>query len=253
MKRVFLILLIIVSAANYSLYPQRSDTVEITAQTILARVDRIMQYPAGEIQGRMKHIYPDGKSFEIDFNGCITRSDFLFSFKSGSRGESLKVLYNMAGEDIWVYNTHAIQLFHKMGIDKYDSLISTNFSFIDMSNSSFQSNYNARITGRSMIKGIECYKINLDPIFDRSEYGLITLYATVDQYLPLRIDYHDKDKVVFKFLSLAKTMEKEGRIIPIRYDMLNIKNGTVTILTFNKFEENKKFTGEIFRPEKLGE
>jgi hypothetical protein len=252
MKKVFLILLIITSTVNYSLHPQRSE-VEITAQTILANVDRIMQYPAGEIQGKMKHIFPDGKSFEIDLTGSITRSDFLFSFKSSSRGESLKVLYNMGGEDIWVYNIHAIQLFHKMGIDKYDSLISTNFSFIDMSSSSFQSNYNARITGRSLIKGIECYKLNLDPIFDKSGYGLITLYATVDQYLPLRIDYHDRDKVVFKFLSLAKTIEKDGRIIPIRYDMLNIKNGTVTILSFNKFEEGKKFGDSIFRPERLGE
>jgi len=252
MRKVFLILLILVFSVNYPLHPQRSD-VEITAQTILANVDRIMQYPIGEIQGKMKHIYPDGKSFEIDIKGSIARSDFLFSFKSPSRGESLKVLYNMGGEDIWVYNTHAIQLFHKMGIDKYDSLISTNFSFIDMSNASFQSNYNARITGRSLIKGIECYRLNLEPIFAQSEYGLVTIYATVDKYLPLRIDYHDRDKVVFKFLSLAKTIEKAGRIIPIRYDMLNIKNGTITILNFNKFEEDKKFAGEIFRPEKLGE
>jgi hypothetical protein len=253
MKRALLILLLIAVTADYSLYPQRTDTVEITAQTILARVDRIMQYPPGEIQGRMKHIYPDGKSFEIDFTGSIARTDFLFLFSSSSRGENLKVLYNMGGEDIWVYNTHAVQLFHKMGIDKYDSLIFTNFSFIDMSNSSLQGNYNARITGRSLIKGIECFKLNLEPIFDKSEYGLITLYATVDQHLPLRIDYHDKDKVVFKFLSLAKTMEKNGRIVPIRYDMLNIKNGTITILTFNKFEENKKFNESIFRPERLGE
>jgi hypothetical protein len=252
MKKIFLLLIIIIFIADFSLHSQRSE-VEITAQTILANVDRVMQYPAGEIQGKMKHIFPDGKSFEIDFKGFITMSDFLFSFKSGSRGESLKVLYNMAGEDIWVYNIHAVQLFHKMGIDKYDSLIFTNFSFIDMSNSSFQTNYNARITGRSLIKGIECYKLNLDPIFPKSEYGLITLYATVDQNLPLRIDYHDKDKVVFKFLSLAKTIEKNGRIMPLRYDMLNIKNGTVTILNFMKYEENKKFTGEIFRPEKLGE
>ena len=252
MKRVIVLLLIIIITADYSLHSQRSE-VEITAQTILANVDRIMQYPAGEIQGKIKHIFPDGKSFEIDFKGFIARSDFLFSFKSSTRGESLKVLYNMGGEDIWVYNIHALQLFNKMGIDKYDSLISTNFSFIDMSNSSFQTNYNARITGRSLIKGIECYKLNLDPIFDKSEYGLITLYATVDQNLPLRIDYHDKDKVVFKFLSLAKTMEKSGRIIPIRYDMLNIKNGTVTIINFLKFDEDKKFAGEMFRSEKLGE
>ena len=234
-------------------FPQKNDTVEITAQSILARVDRIMQYPEGELQGRMKHISPDGKSFDIDFKGNISRNDFLFFFRSGARGESLKVLYNMGGEDIWVYNIHSVKLFHKMGIDKYDRVMSTNFSFIDLSNSDYQSNYNARITGKTLIKGVECYRLALDPIYDGSEYGTVTMYATVDQYISLRIDYHDRDKVIFKFLSIAKTMEKNGRIIPIRYDMLNIKDGTVTILSFLKFEESIRFQGEIFRPEKLGE
>ena len=234
-------------------YSQKKDIIEITAQGILARVDRILQYPEGEIQGRMKHITPDGKSFDIDFKGCIARNDFIFFYSSSSRGESLKVLYNMGGEDIWVYNKHAVQLFHKMGIDKYDKVMSTNFSFIDLSNADFQSNYNSRITGKTLIKGVECYKLVLEPIFSGSEYGLIDMYVTVDKYVPLRIDYHDRDKVVFKFLSLAKTMEKDGRIIPLRYDMLNIKDGTVTILSYLKFDESVRYSGEIFRPEKLGE
>ena len=59
-------------------YSQKKDTVEMTAQGILARVDRVMQYPEGEIQGRIKHITPDGKAYDIDFKGCITRNDFLF-------------------------------------------------------------------------------------------------------------------------------------------------------------------------------
>jgi hypothetical protein len=253
MKIKFLILFTAAALICGPAFSQKKDTVEITAQGILARVDRIMQYPEGEIQGRMKHISPDGKSFDIDFKGNITRNDFLFFFSSAARGESLKVLYNMGGEDIWVYNIHSVKLFHKMGIDKYDRLMFTNFSFIDLSNSDFQSNYNARITGTTLIKGVECYKLSLDPIFDNSEYGTITMYVTVDKYIPLRIDYHDRDKVIFKFLSLSKTMEKNGRIIPIRYDMLNIKDGTVTILSYLKFEESIKYQGEIFRPEKLGE
>ncbi len=253
MNRFFLTILTIAAVISVPVYSQKKDTVEITAQGILARVDRIMQYPEGEIQGRMKHIFPDGKSFDIDLKGNISRNDFLFFFSSAARGESLKVLYNMSGEDIWVYNIHSVKLFHKMGIDKYDSLMSTNFSFIDLSNSDFQSNYNARIIDKTLIKGIECYKLSLEPIFDSSEYGLITMFVSMDQYLPLRIDYHDRDKVIFKFQSLAKTMEKNGRIIPIRYDMLNIKDGTVTILSYLKFEESIKYQGEIFRPEKLGE
>jgi len=251
-KLLFIIPVLIISV-YISVLSQGKDEVELTAQSILARVDRIMQYPEGEIQGRMKHIFPDGKSFDIDFKGLIAKNDFLFLFSSGSRGDSLKVLYNMGGEDIWVYNVHSVKMFHKMGIDKYDRLLSTNFSYIDISNSDFQSNYNARISGKTLIKGIECYKLILDPIYDGSEYGTITVYASVDKYIPLRIEYHDRDKVIFKFLSLVKTMEKEGRIVPVRYDMLNIKDGTVTILSYLKFDESRKFQGEIFRPEKLGD
>lgn len=251
--RLIPIFIIFLISIYVSAIPQTRDEVEITAQGIVAKVDRIMQYPEGEIQGRMKHIYPDGKSFDIDFKGMISKNDFLFFFSSGSRGDSLKVLYNMGGEDIWVYNIHSVQMFHKMGVDKYDRLMSTNFSYIDVSNSDFQSNYNSRISGRALIKGIECYKIILDPVYDGSEYGTVTLYASVDKYIPLRIDYHDRDKVVFKFLSLVKTMEKDGRIIPIRYDMLNIRDGTVTILSYLKFDESQKYKGDIFRPEKLGD
>ena len=234
-------------------FSQNRDTVEITAQSILARVDRNMQYTEGEIQGRMKHIFPDGNSFTIDFRGNITRNDFLFNFSSPSRGESIKVLYSLGGEDIWVYNRHALKLFHKMGVDKYDMLMFTNFTFIDMSNSDFQSNYNARITGRTVIKGIDCFRLYLEPLFEGSMYGAITMYVSVDKYLPMRIDYHDRDKVVFKFMTLAKTMENGNRIVPLRYDMLNIKDGTVTILSFLKFEEGIKYQPDIFRPEKLGE
>ncbi|HOP29026.1 MAG TPA: outer membrane lipoprotein-sorting protein [Spirochaetota bacterium] len=232
---------------------QDKETVEITAQSILARVDRIMQYPVGELQGRMKHIFPDGNSFTVDFKGKISRNDFLFHFSSITRGESLKVLYNMAGEDIWVYNIHALKLFHKMGVDKYDLLAATNFSFIDLSNSDYQSNYNARITGRTVIKGVDCYRLYLEPLYPESTYGALTMYVSVEKYHPLRIDFHDRDKVIFKFMTLAKIMENGDRAIPLRYDMLNIKDGTVTILSFSKFENNVKFQNEIFRPEKLGE
>lgn len=253
MKRTISIIISLLVIVQLPAFSQKKDTVEITALGILASVDRIMQYPEGEIQGRIKHIQPDGKSFDIDFKGNISRNDFLFFYSSGSRGESLKVLFNMGGEDIWVYNIHAVKMFHKMGIDKYDRLMLTNFTFIDLSNSDFQSNYNARITEKTLIKGVECYRLTLEPIYAESAYGLITMYVTVDKYIPLRIDYHDRDKVVYKFLSLAKTMEKEGRIIPIRYDMLNIKDGTVSILSYLKFDDSIKYSGEIFRPERLGE
>lgn len=252
-KLVLLIHIFLFCFIAPSLSPQERETVEITAQSILARVDRVMQYPEGEMRGRMKHIFPDGNSFTVDFKGFITKNDFLFNFSSASRGESLKVLYNMGGEDIWVYNIHALKLYHKMGIDKYDLLASTNYTFIDFSNADYQSNYNARITGRTVIKGVDCYRLYLEPLFPESMYGALTMYVSIDKYHPLRVDFHDRDKVIFKFMTLAKVMENNGKSVPLRFDMLNIKDGTVTILSFTKFEEAVKYQSEIFRPEKLGE
>ena len=253
MKKLCLLFFIILLSIKISPVYTQTGEVEITAQAILARVDSVMQYPDGEMRGRMKHIFPDGNSYTIDFQGNIKRTDYLFRFSNKSRGEELKVLYKMSGEDVWVYSNHSLKLFHKMGIDKYDSLLSTNFSLMDFSNSDFQSNYNARITGQSLIKGVECYRLDLVPVFQGSQYGLVTLYASKDKYLPMRIDFHDRDRVVFKFMSLSKTMEKGSSIVPLRYDMLNIKNGTVTVLSFLRFDETVTFREDIFRPETLGE
>jgi len=163
------------------------------------------------------------------------------------------VLYNLRGEDIWVYNTHALKLYHKLGIDKFDSILATNFSYLDLSNADFQSNYTASIEGSALVKGQQSYKLTLRPIFKGGEYGEITLYVTKDAFIPIRIDYHDRDMAIFKFMNVVKTREKDKRIIPIRYDMMDIRKGTVTILSFFDFDENVKFNREIFRSERLGE
>jgi hypothetical protein len=234
-------------------YPQQRREIELTAQEIVARVDRILEYPRGIIKGRITHISPDGASSLASFTGNIAENDFLFTFSSRDRGEQLKVLYNLGGEDIWVYNIHSIKLFHKMDIDKYDTLLATNFSYIDLSNADYQSNYNAVITGDAFVKGHDTHRLRLDPIFKGGSYGMITLYADKKEFVPLRVDFHDNDKVIFKSLSVARTLNKNGRIVPVRYDMLDIRRGTVSILEIFSIDEKAVFNKTMFYHQKLGE
>ncbi len=232
---------------------QEDRKIELNAQGILARVDKIMEYPRGQIAGNMKHIRPDGSATNINFTGFITEEDYLFTFKSRDRGEMLKVLYNLGGEDIWVYNIHALKLFHKLGIDKYDEILSTNYSYIDLSNADYQSNYTATIDGDALVKGIDVWRLILKPILKGGSYGMLTLYVTKDRFIPIRIDFHDRDKAIFKFMTIVNVRESEDRIVPLRYDMMNIRQGTVTIFNFSDFEEKITFKKDLFRPEKLGE
>jgi len=255
MKRIFISILIlsVAMAFNYDVQSQEGRKIELNAQGILVQVDKIFKYPLGINRGLIKHIRPDGSAATITFTGYVSQGDYLFTFSSPERGDQLKVLYNLGGEDIWVYNIHSLKLFHKLGIDKYDEILSTNFSYIDLSNADLQSNYTATIKGNAFIRGVEAYKLVLNPIARDGVYGMLTLYVAKDRFIPLRIDFHDRDKAIFKYLTVVKIKEKDKRIIPIRYDMMNIRQGTVTILSFNEFDETASFDKEIFRSEKLGE
>jgi outer membrane lipoprotein-sorting protein len=255
MKRVCIIGLIItfVCLLGTASISQEDRKIELNAQGILARVDKFFEYPKGLLKGMIKHIRPDGSAMSISFTGCVFQEDFLFTFNSRERGNQMKVLYNLGGEDIWVYNIHELKLFHKMGIDKFDSLLATNYSFLDLSNADFQSNYTATITGEAVVKGSDVYTLVLKPIAKGGEYGMITLYVTKDRFMPLRIDYHDRDKAIFKFMSIVKVREGGSRVIPVRYDMMNIRQGTVTIFNISEIDESASFNPEIFRPERLGD
>jgi hypothetical protein len=234
------------------LHAQEERKIELTAQEILARVDRVLDYPEGIIRGRLVHILPTGQMNKVDFTGMVQGDDSLFTFSTAERGESFKVLYNFRGEDIWVYNILSTKLFHKSGIDKFDPISFTNFSFVDFSNADLQSNYTAKIIGEADVKGMAALRLRLDPVFRGGAYGMLTLYVGRKSYLPMRIDYHDSDKVIFKTLQYAQIIERKNRQVPVRCDMLDIRKGTLSILPLHSFEDNVRFEKKVFMHQELG-
>lgn len=235
------------------LAPQGTREIELTAQEIIARVDRILDYPAGLMKGKLMHITPDGRSSVNTVTASVAERDYLFVISNRDRGNQIKILYNLGGEEIWVYDIHAIKLFHKIGIDKYDAVAGTNFSYIDLSNADYQNNYTASITGNAFVKGSDAYRLKLDPIFKGGSYGQLTMYVNKADFVPLRIDFHDSDNVKVKTLAVVRTIERGGRTLPVRYEMLDILKGTVTILDFIDFDDSITFDKTIFFHQRLGD
>ncbi len=259
MRRIKLRSLLCVASVSVLLFEgvevraQNSREIELTAQAILARVDRTMQYPDGRARGRIRHIRPEGSSSSVDFSISVSGLNSLFKFTGGGRGEQLKVLYTLGGEDIRVYAPHSRMTYHKMAIDRYDEVLGTNFNFIDISGYDLQSNYTASIEGEASIGGRRAYRLKLVPVFRSGLYGMLTLYVSKEDFFPMRIDFHDRDNAIFKFMTVAKTAQLGGRTLPVRYDMMNIRRGTVSIMSFYGFDTDVSFKSEIFRPERLGD
>jgi hypothetical protein len=250
---IYLAVVLVMLSNPARIAPQANREIELTAQEILARVDRILEYPLGLMKGKLMHITPDGRSSVTTITASIAERDYLFVLSNRDRGNQLKVLYNLGGEDIWVYDIHAVKLYHKLGVDKFDSVLGTNYSFIDLSNADYQNNYNAAITGNAFVKGFDAYRLKLDPIFKGGNYGQLTMYVGKSDFIPLRIDFHDTDNVRVKTLAVVKTAEHDGRTIPIRYEMLDIMKGTVSILELSGFDDSVTFDRNIFFHQRLGD
>jgi hypothetical protein len=252
-KRVYAAGIILIAAILLPVSAQERRVIELTAQEILARVDSILRYPKGFLTGSLTHISPNGRSVNLMLKGSISDEDFMFVVASSERGDQLKILYNLGGEDIWVYNILSLQMSHKIDVDRFDPILGTNFSFVDLSNSDFQANYNSKIDGDSLIKGRECYRLTLEPIFKKGEYGRLVMFVSKGDFIPLKIDYYDTDKVISKSMSIAQTTKLDGRSFPVRYDMLHVKSGTLSILKFFDVDAKTSFKKDLFRHQTLGQ
>lgn len=241
-------------ALNRSAYAQDSREIEISAQEILARVDTVLQYPNGELKGSLMHILPSGKSTAIKIKALVDSEDFIFQFSNQSRGAQMQVLYNLNGEDIWVYNILSLKLFHKVDVDRYDTILNSNYNFSDLSNADLQSNYTAKIEKEAVYKGKNVVILTLTPLFKGQDrgYGTLVLYVDKATWVPLRIDYQDMDQVTVKTMSIGKIAVYSNKTFPVRYDMLHISSGTLTILEFTDYDPKIVFDKKVLRHENMG-
>jgi len=226
---------------------------EPKADEIMARVDKVFRYPDGKLTGKLIHVTPDGKSRVINIWGAVSGEDLFFKFSSADRDGELKILYNLKNKNIWIYDVHSNRLYNKRGIDRFDPVMMTNFSFADLSHASFQGNYTSKITGETVFKGTECQQLILEPVYKEGKYGILEIFIEKKNFIPLKTDFHDNDKIIFKSMSVVKTGSKNDRTIPVRYEMRDIRKRTVTILEFFEFDESVKFDKKLFRQENLQE
>ena len=220
---------------------------------ILSKVHAIMRLPDGMSRGRIKHLHPSGASFTVDFKAMVSGDNSFLVFHNRERGEQLEALYTLGGENIQVFMTHARRLIRKTGADKYEPVLHTNFSYIDFSGYRLADNYICELNGEEEVNGLLCNKLELKPIFSESLYGRLTLYAMKENSLPLKIEFRAKDFTLFKVLTIVKAARKGDVIIPLRYEMRDVRSGDVSILVFNSFnEEIPASKRNIFSPDGMG-
>lgn len=220
--------------------------------SLISKVDEVLFRKDGLYSGRMKHIHSNGGYFIVDFKAETANGKSRFSFYNKPRGLQLEVLYLSGGEQMFVCFMHARDYYRKIGVDQYYQVLYTNFSFADFSGRKLADLYTAELLGEHDIGDRRCRVFRLSAVYPWMAYGSLFVFADKESNIPLRIEFLDVNEILSKVLSITKVSSKDDIIVPIRFEMRDIRSGSLTILVLNEFDWSRKFDRSIFKLENLG-
>ena len=228
--------------------PAQNDS----AESIVSKTDEVFSRRNGLYTGRIKHIKMDESFFILDFYAKISGNKSLLSFQNKPRGLQLEVLNLLAGEKIYVCEMHARNYILKSGSDRYYDVMYTNFTYADFSGRELSKAYTSKIAGEESVGARLCYMLRLDPIFPWSAYGSLMLFVDKEDMIPLKIEFRNVSQILTKVLTVTKVARKDNQVVPIRYEMRDIRNGSLTILVLNEHDARQKYDDSIFLLENFG-
>ena len=216
---------------------------KIPAQQIVAELDKVIKLPAGIIKASLTHIQRTGQT--ISWNITIFKSgrDALFLFERGYRGLETKLLFKSFGDKVYSYNPLSRKLFGKNEEEKYEPLLHTGFSFIDLSGYSYQANFNPSFRGSIDIDNEKHYRISMLPIIPFVYTKLVTI-VNEKTLKPYRIDFYGKDGVIFKTINFKygpvrikdKEAKEEERLA--RMESLELETGSISVFEITEIDQS---------------
>lgn len=256
-------MLCIIGYAVAPVFSQNPDTgteeIKIPIQEIIARVDVALRTPSGLLTGRMTAIQKTGETAIWDFNLYRKKNKMLFQFSSRRRGLEAKVLFLDEGEEIWLWDALRNQLFRKRDLEKYERILGTGFSYVDLSGYSFQANYNGRRVVLFKSGGKNYTRLTIEPIVEGSYAKLELLADQTQAYRPIRIDFHGRDTVLSKTMNfyydsdvlMRKTGTTAKLSIPSRLEMVDLNNGAISRYEILSHDETVDPGDPLFDPDFL--
>ncbi|AVV78840.1 outer membrane lipoprotein-sorting protein [Leptospira santarosai] len=239
------------TALSKETYSQGSN-VRI-AQELVARLDQaLVKSNQGLIKGNLILIRRSGETWSWDVNMFRKEEDTLYLFESRGRGLEYKILIKEEGEQIYTFNVLSKKIFRKVDEEKYESHLATGFSFMDLSGASYQAHYNPIVQSDLKIADQTFKRITLKPIIPYF-YSKLILLLNLDSLRPARLDFHDRDGVLFKTMNIKygpikvrqnqKTTKEE---YASRLEMLDLNTGSISVLEYTEIDKEVRPDPSLF-------
>ncbi|MBM9546821.1 outer membrane lipoprotein-sorting protein [Leptospira sp. 201903074] len=255
MRKIWILILFF---SFVSIEAQAPPDTSLSAQELLARLDRELDFGKGLVKGTYVLIRRNGTSETWKINRFFNGEDALLLFDRKGRGLESKLLTKDEGENVFFFNVLSAKLFRKTDDEKYEALMGTGFFYVDLSGYSYQANYNPLVNADLEIGGEVYYRVSLKPILPYFYKKLVLLIGKKD-LKPYRVDFHDRDGILFKTLNLkygpVKVKELSGKVEEIqkasRLEMLDLNTGSITVWEIQEVDKSVNPDASLFAVDNL--
>jgi outer membrane lipoprotein-sorting protein len=200
---------------------------DLTGSEIIQKVSDLMNQQSNYAKMTLTIITTSGKerrfvyeSFSINKN---EKSVIKYTAPARVKGQATLLLNN--ADDIWSYDPRTDRVRKLATHAKKQKMQGSDFTYEDMgSGNSYVTDFDAGRLGDEKMEGQNCYKISLQKNEKgNSNYAKIVMWVLKENFVPIVIDYYDKDEptVCMKRLVQKEIISIDGIPTPMKIFMHN--------------------------------
>ena len=140
------------------------------------------------------------------------------------------------GDDVSLYLPRLKRVRKVARSDRGKAFMDTDFSYADVASNGARDEEVKR-QADAKIEGRDCYVLE-GKGDENSPYGTVKMFIDKQTYVPMQVDYADKDGKPFKRYRTLKLKQFKDRVLAAESVMENLKAGTRTQMTVLKLEDS---------------
>lgn len=174
----------------------------------------------------------------------------LMAYTGPARVRGDRILIRDGGDNIWYYMHRRDVTRHFTGHTRRQSAMGSDFSYEDLSTGDMTEDYTASLRGHESLDTTACVKLRCIPTDKGPSYDSLLIWASVADSLSRKIEYYDGDGLL-KTLNLTQFEVVDGRKLSMRYEMVNDREGSHTVMQTDQMDLKDKPAAELFTMQAL--
>lgn len=234
------------------LIPFLSSAQEMTAKEIIAKADEKTRGQSSQGEMTMSIVRPNW-SRTVSLKAWSKGTDYSIILITAPAKEKGQVFLKRRNE-MWNWVPSIDKMIKIPPSMMLQSWMGSDFTNDDLvKQSSIVTDYTHKLLGKEVIRGQECYKLELVPLPDASVvWGKIISWITINGYNLWRSEYYDEDMILVNEENAYDIKRMGDRDIPARMEMEPVnKKGNKTILLINTIRFNMTIEESFFSQQNM--